>query len=193
MAKGVTHLDGMTPCTREEVGLVLREHEAYIRTFARRRETIYTAAVSMDEAIREAAYRRRYGIGETAGSGRDGDPVYAAFDYAEDMTRRQRSYLLRRLRMLGLEERKYGAIMEAFGSLSPSSQEFLLDKFKNGMTNEELYIRHVGKILPGDTEAKVKRRIEDRVSRLVRQIAERCTYEPPARTGKEYRRLGGGE
>ena len=53
MAKGVTHLDGMTPCTREEVGLVLREHEAYIRSFARRRETIYTAAVSMDEAIRD--------------------------------------------------------------------------------------------------------------------------------------------
>lgn len=179
MAKGVTHLDALVPCTKDEAVLVLRGHEAYLKAFARRRENIYTAAVSMDEAIREAAYRRNHSIGEAPGSGHTGDPVYAAYAYAEDMTKKQRSYLLKRLRMLALEERKFSCIMEAFEALSPSSQEFLLDKFKNRMTNEELYARYVGEVLPEDTGTKVRRRIEGMYERLIKRIVESCAYEPP--------------
>ena len=95
------------------------------------------------------------------------------------MTKKQRSYLLKRLRMLALEERKFSCIMEAFEALSPSSQEFLLDKFKNRMTNEELYARYVGEVLPEDTGTKVRRRIEGMYERLIKRIVESCAYEPP--------------
>lgn len=194
MAKGVTRLDALVPCTKEEILLVLKDHEAYLRAFARRRENIYTAALSMDEAIREAAYRRNHSIGEVPGRGHTGDPVYAAFVYAEDMTRKQRSYLIRRLKMLALEERKFGCIMEAFGSLPPSSQEFLLDKFKNRMTNEELYARYIGEILPEDTATKIRRKIENRYERLLGLVLERCTYEPPAgRREAKVRPLAGAD
>ncbi len=181
MAKGVTFLDAFVPCTRDEVVLVLRDHERYIRSFARRRENIYAAATSMDEAIREAAYRRTHGIGEAPRPGHVGDPVYSAYSYAEDMTKKQRTYLLRRLKVLGAEERKFACIMEAFESLPPSSRDFLLDKFKNGLTNEELHARYFGEITGEDSEIKVRRRIENRYERLLKLLLARCSYEPPER------------
>jgi len=184
MARGVTHLDALAPCTKEEVILVLKDHDAYLRAFARRRENIYTAAISMDEAIREAAVRRSYSIGESPAHGYPGDPVYAAYTYAEDLTRKQRSYLVRRLRLLAMEERKFACIMEAFDTLPPSSQEFLLDRFRNGLTNEEQYLRYVGEIHPGDTPLNLRRRLERRSERLLGLLAGRCAYEPPARRRK---------
>lgn len=184
MARGVTCLDALVPCTRDEVILVLREHERYLRAFARRRENIYAAAVSIDEAIREAAYRRTHGIGEAPRQGRAGDPVYSAYSYAEDMTKKQRTFLVRRLKMLGAEERKFACIMEAFESLPPSSREFLLDKFQHGLTNEELHERHIGKLSGEESGTAVRRRVEKRYNHLIGLIMEKCTYTPPERTGK---------
>ncbi|MCR5293765.1 MAG: hypothetical protein K6E30_01145 [Lachnospiraceae bacterium] len=175
-------LDIMIPCSREEAILVLRNHDKYLKTFQRRRDLIYSAQLSIDEAIESSVMRRNLYSEASAGRKRyRKDAVYEAFAYAENLAADNKKQLIRSLEELNLEEQKFFSFMRALGTLPPMEQEFLLDRYYRKLSPEEIYRNYTGSEASSGA-LNIRKYLDNRAASIFRHLLEACDYKPPEKT-----------
>lgn len=122
-----SRVDPTKPVTEEEVLLVIRTHDTYLRGFTQRRVGLLSMAESIDDLIHSVSLRSTSATDDirVQGGRSSYDTIYRIYETVEKQMKDQADEVWKGLWLLDAEERKFTTIWGCFMSADPEDVQLL--------------------------------------------------------------------
>lgn len=175
----ISRVDPFMPVNEDEVVLVIRTKDSYLRCFAQRRNGLMAVVESIDDVIRGISLGSPSSVPDVrVQSTSDQDVMFRIHEKVQQQMSEKTTEVIKGLHLIDLEEKKYFAIWCAYMRQDPDDIELLNDLYAHRKSIKEVRSTYRGGLLSEQGIYKRRRT-------AIRRIIKECGYTPIKRSEAE--------
>ena len=175
----ISRVDPFMPVNEDEVVLVIRTKESYLRGFAQRRNGLLAVIESIDDVIRGISLGNLSSVPEVrVQSSKDHDIMFRIHEQIQQQMGEKTKEVMKGLHLIDLEEKKFFAIWTTYMQQDPDDIELLNDLCSHQKSIKEVRCSYRGGLLSEQGIYKRRRT-------AIRRIIKDCGYVPITRSNEK--------
>lgn len=171
----VSRVDPFMPVNSAEVVLVIRTKDTYLKGFEQRRKGLLSVIESVDDVIRGISLGSPSSVPDVrVQSTKDQDVMFRIHEKVHQQMEDKAKEVMKGLRLIDLEERKFFAIWTAYMQQDPDDIQLLNDLYGHRKSIKEVRSSYRGGLL---SEQGIYKRRRSAIGRIIKE----CGYVPVPR------------